>query len=229
MSGHLDYEINKELGECYLFMGELDKAEEYYRKAVGSNGIHPDPYIGLATVAVQRGELTDAMKMYEKAHKIEPTDKSLSGIALIRMENGEKENAYSMFVEAIKMNPENMVALFSLIRLGHELERVQEIVPYLRDYLEIDPAKHEVRYSLAGCLACLEQRTRPGNSLRSFSRWTPSLKPPRKCSKRSSLNNGLPSPLISRPVRFGWRGGESASAAKIRHRWRGMTQTGRLP
>ena len=158
MSGHLDYEINKELGECYLFMGELEKAEEYYKKAMSSNGIHPDPYIGLATVAVQRGELTDAMAMYEKAHKIEPNDKSLSGIALIRMENGEKENAYSMFVEAIKMNPENMVALFSLIRLGHELDRVAQIIPYLRDCLEIDPAKHEVRYSLAGCLACLEQK-----------------------------------------------------------------------
>ena len=53
---HLDYEINKELGECYLFMGDLDKAEEYYRKAASSNGVHPDPYLGLATIAVQRGE-----------------------------------------------------------------------------------------------------------------------------------------------------------------------------
>jgi len=158
MSGHLDYEINKELGECYLFMGELDKAEEYYKKAVSSNGIHPDPYIGLATVAVQRGDLNDALTMYEKAHKIEPTDKSLSGIALIYMENGDKENAYSLFVEAIKMNPENMVALFSLIRLGHEMDRVADIMPYLKSYLEIDPAKHEVRYSLAGCFACLEQK-----------------------------------------------------------------------
>ncbi|MFH1915443.1 MAG: tetratricopeptide repeat protein [Pseudomonadota bacterium] len=157
MSGHLDYEINKELGECYLFMGELDKAEEYYRKAASSNGVHPDPYLGLATVAVQRGNLAAALVMYEKAHKVAPTDKSLSGIALIRMENGEKENAYSLFVEAIRMNPENMVALFSLIRLGHELERVADIIPHLRNYLEIDPAKHEVRFSLAGCLMCTGQ------------------------------------------------------------------------
>ncbi|QGY40627.1 tetratricopeptide repeat protein [Pseudodesulfovibrio cashew] len=158
MSGHLDYEINKELGECYLFMGELDKAEEYYKKAVSSNGIHPDPYLGLATVAVQRGDLDDAIVMYQKAHKIEPSDKSLSGIALIRMENGEKEEAFSLFSEAIEMNPENMVALYSLIRLGHELERVEQIVPYLEAHLEIDPAKHEVRYSLAGCFICLDQK-----------------------------------------------------------------------
>ena len=38
MDNHLDYEINKELGECYLFMGDLDKAEEYYRKAVANDG-----------------------------------------------------------------------------------------------------------------------------------------------------------------------------------------------
>jgi tetratricopeptide (TPR) repeat protein len=155
MSGHLDYEINKELGECYLFMGELDKAEEYYKKAVSSNGVHPDPYLGLATVAVQRGDLEDAELMYRKAHKIEPSDKSLSGIALIRMENGDRDEAFSLFVEAIELNPENMVALFSLIRLGHELERIGEI----------DPAKHEVRYSLAGCLACVGQKDAAVNEL----------------------------------------------------------------
>lgn len=151
MSGHLDYEINKELGECYLFMGELDKAEEYYQKAVSSNGVHSDPYIGLATVAIQRGDLDDAMSMYEKAHKIEPTDKSLSGIGLIKMEKGDKEEAFSVFMEAVAMNPENMVALFSIIRLGHELDCVSEIIPSLETALEIDPGKHEVRYSLAGC------------------------------------------------------------------------------
>lgn len=168
MSGHLDYEINKELGECYLFMGELDKAEEYYKKAVGSNGIHSDPYLGLATVAVQRGELDAAVSMYEKAHKIEPSDKSLSGIALIRMENGEMEESFSMFIEAVGLNPENMVALFSLIKLGHELDRVAEIVPHLENYLEIDPAKQEVRYSLAGCYAVLDQKDAAREQLESI-------------------------------------------------------------
>ena len=66
-------------------MGELDKAEDYYKKAASSNGIHPDPYLGLATIAVQRGDLDGALDLYSKAHGIDATDKTFAGIGLIRM------------------------------------------------------------------------------------------------------------------------------------------------
>jgi tetratricopeptide (TPR) repeat protein len=161
----LDYEINKELGECYLFMGELDKAEEYYSKAAKSNGVHPDPFLGLATIAVQRGDLDSAMSLYGKAPDIEPSDKSLSGIGLILMEIGEQAEAYDHFIKALERNPENMVALFSLIRLGHELERVDQVVPHLKNCLEADPAKAEVRYALAGCLVCLDRKQEASEEL----------------------------------------------------------------
>lgn len=148
---HLDYEINKELGECYLFMGELDKAEDYYKKAASSNGIHPDPYLGLATIAVQRGDLASALILYTKAHGIDANDKTFAGIGLVKMEQGEKEEAFGLFIEALAKNPENMVALLSVIRLGHELEKLPQIIPALENYLSIHPGKSEVRYSLAGC------------------------------------------------------------------------------
>ena len=82
MSNQLDYEINKELGECYLFMGDFDKAEEYYRKAASSNTQSAAPYMGLATVAVQRSELDKALVLYQKAAAVEETDKALCGIGL---------------------------------------------------------------------------------------------------------------------------------------------------
>lgn len=153
MSSHLDYEINKELGECYLFMGDLDKAEEYYRKAMSSNGVHPEPYLGLATIAVHKGDLDGAFTFYRKAADIEATDKSLSGMALIEIERGDIESAFNHFSQALDHNPANMVALFSIIRLGHAMNLLDEVVPYLEAYLAIDPLKHEIRYSLAGCLA----------------------------------------------------------------------------
>lgn len=158
MSEHLDYEINKELGECYLFMGELDKAQEYYEKAAKSNGIHPDPYMGLATVAVQRGDLDSALGMYRKAHGIESTDKTHAGIGLILMEQEQKDEAFEHFASALSINGVNMVALFSMVRLGHELERLTEIVPYLENALDIEGDKTDLRYALAGSLVCLERK-----------------------------------------------------------------------
>ncbi len=155
---HLDYEINKELGECYLFMGELDKAEDYYKKAAGSNGVHPDPYIGLATIAIQRGEYDSAMTLYEKAHSVEVTDKSFAGMGLIQMETSKQIDAFASFSEALTINPSNMVALFGIIRIGHESEMVAEAVPFLERFLEIEPEKHEVRYSLAGCFICMDMK-----------------------------------------------------------------------
>jgi tetratricopeptide (TPR) repeat protein len=165
MSGQLDYEINKELGECYLFMGDLDKAEEYYAKAMTNNGVHPDPYLGLATIAVQRGELERAMTLYRKASTIEADDRSLSGMALIEMERGEAAEAFTHFKGALAKNPENLVALFGLVRLAHADDRMEEILPYLKDYLAVDPLKHEVRFTLAGCLVNLGRHAEAGAEL----------------------------------------------------------------
>ena len=165
MSGQLDYEINKELGECYLFMGDLDKAEEYYGKAMTNNGVHPDPYLGLATIAVQRGNLDQAMTFYRQASTIEPDDRALSGMALIEMERGESGEAFTHFKGALAKNPENLVALFGLVRLGHGEERIEEVLPYLQDYLAVDPLKQEVRFTLAGCLVSLGRHAEAGAEL----------------------------------------------------------------
>lgn len=155
MSSHLDYEINKELGECYLFMGELDKAESYYQKAASNNGVHPDPYLGLATIAVQRGDLGRAMTLYRKADDISSSDKSLAGMAMIAMEQGEHDRAFELNLKALALKAENLVALFGLVQLAHVLGRTAEAVEPLASYLDVEPAKSEVRYALAGCLvAC---------------------------------------------------------------------------
>lgn len=157
MSNHLDYEINKELGECYLFMGDLEKAQEYYDKAVTCNGVHPDPYLGLATIAVQKGELDKALVLYKKAAEIARDDKSLAGMGLVEMELGKNEEAFEHFKEAIGINAENLIAIFMMVQLGHTLGRIEETIPHMENFLAIDADKHDVRYSLAGCLACLDR------------------------------------------------------------------------
>lgn len=152
MSDHLDYEINKELGECYLFMGDMDKAEEYYQKAASSNGIHPDPYLGLATIAVQRGDLEQALGLYRRAAGIEPNDKALAGMALVELEKGEHESALEHFNKALELNPDNTVAVFGLVQTGFAMDRLEAVTEPLLAILEAAPQKSDVRFSLAGCL-----------------------------------------------------------------------------
>lgn len=151
MGNHLDYEINKELGECYLFMGDLDKAEDYYKKAVSSNGVHPDPYLGLATIAMQRGALDDAYMMYSKATSIAPSDKSLAGMALVLMEHGKHEEAYEYFQKALDRNPQNLIALHGFLQEGFQLDRLDEVVTRLRTCIDLQPDQQAVRFALAGC------------------------------------------------------------------------------
>lgn len=152
---NLDYEINKELGECYLFMGELEKAEAYYKKASGSNDVHPDPYLGLATIAIQRGEIDDALTLYKKANAIEPTDKSLGGIGLVLMEKGEKDDALNFFIKALEYNPQNMLLINAALQEAHGLNRLADMVPCLEAALDLNPELHAVRFALTGCFVHL--------------------------------------------------------------------------
>ncbi|MBR3664583.1 MAG: tetratricopeptide repeat protein [Desulfovibrio sp.] len=155
MSNQMDYEINKELGECYLFMGDFDKAEEYYRKAAENNTESAAPYMGLATVAVQRSELDKALVLYKKAASVEASDKAYCGIGLVYMEMGEHEEAYTWFTKALDLTANNVVALNCLVREAYHLNRVDMILPYLEGAISTSPEGEAIRVTLAGCLMSL--------------------------------------------------------------------------
>jgi tetratricopeptide (TPR) repeat protein len=154
MSMQIDYEINKELGECYLFMSEFDKAAEYYRKAVAAAPEIADPYMGLATIAVQRSDLDEALALYAKAASLAPSDKALAGLALVEMEKGRHDDACTHFMAALDVNPGNIFAINGLVQEGYYLDRLEDVVPYLESALGIEDTE-SLRYALAGCLTAL--------------------------------------------------------------------------
>lgn len=154
MSTHIDYEINKELGECYLFMGDFAKAQTYYEKAVMAAPDQADAYLGLATVAVQMGNLDAAVVNYAKAGELKVSDKPLTGLGLIAMETGNHTDAFGHFKKALDINPVSMVAINGLVQEGYFLDRLDEIIPYLRAAIAEEDAE-PVRYALAGCLTAL--------------------------------------------------------------------------
>ena len=97
----IDYEINKELGECYLFMGELEKARGYYQKAAAADSAAVDPFLGLAAIAVSEGDLNAALTLYRKAHAVAPGVKSLPGMAMVEAELGRPDEAFADYAEVL--------------------------------------------------------------------------------------------------------------------------------
>ncbi|MDR1686728.1 MAG: tetratricopeptide repeat protein [Desulfovibrio sp.] len=154
MMNHVDYEINKELGECYLFMGEYDKARDYYHKAVECDAGMIDPYLGLAAVAVHKGDYDDALALYRKAHQVSPGEKSLAGMGMMEVEQGSYPEAFGHFSAALGHNPGNMMAVNSLVQLGYVLNRLEDVLPHLEAALEPGDTP-AVRYTLAACLIAL--------------------------------------------------------------------------
>lgn len=154
MNNYLDYEINKELGECYLFMGEYEKAQEYYEKAAKNSDTHAAPYMGLATIAVHKGELDIAYTHYHRAVELEETDKTLTGLGLAAMSTDNHDEAFYLFSRAIRLNPINSVALSCLIEEAYLLQRVAEVLEYLEKQYELTQ-EINIRVTLAGCLISL--------------------------------------------------------------------------
>ncbi|MDR2050865.1 MAG: tetratricopeptide repeat protein [Deltaproteobacteria bacterium] len=155
MSKHIDYEINRELGECYLFMGELDKAETYYRKAVECGCKHTDAFFGLAAISIKRGRLDEAGGHYRDALALAPEeDKALTGLGLVEIEQGAAEEAFAHLHAALNLNPGNLIAMNALLQLSYRMERVDEMFPHLKRALQ-EEDNNSIRFILAGCLSYL--------------------------------------------------------------------------
>lgn len=152
MSKHIDYEINRELGECYLFMGEFDKAADYYEKAIACNTGKTEPHIGLAAIAIQKGDLEKGRGYYLAAVELAPSDKAYTGLGLVEMERGDDADAFTHFGEALKLAPGNMIATNGMLQLGYKLGRLEEVLPHLEASLGLED-NDTVRFTLAGCLS----------------------------------------------------------------------------
>lgn len=157
MSNLLDYEINKELGECYLFMGEYDKAKEYYEKAAASTNEFNAPEMGLATIAVQLGDLDTAMVHYKKALEIEKTDNAYTGLALVEMNKDMHKEAYENFKKALDLDLSNTVALGCLVQEAYALDKVDEAFGYVERFYE-ESKDPKIRITMAGCLIYLGRK-----------------------------------------------------------------------
>lgn len=150
----IDYEINKELGECYLFMGELERARDYYLKALKHSSEFAEPYMGLAAVALSEGDVKAAYEHYTKANSVAPGPKPLTGMAMVEVELGKHDEAFTHYGQVLEQDPGNMMVINNMLQLAYATSKLDAMVPFLQASLEAGDTE-VVRYALAACLTNL--------------------------------------------------------------------------
>ncbi|MBI2627232.1 MAG: tetratricopeptide repeat protein, partial [Parcubacteria group bacterium] len=63
--------INNNLGNLYFNQGNNEKAEEYYRQAIGADDSFPQPHFNIGSILQSRGDISGAIKEFEKAIAID--------------------------------------------------------------------------------------------------------------------------------------------------------------
>jgi len=147
----LQFDIYQQLGECYTFTGDIDKALEHFHTARKLMPTSEQPLIGIGTSLIQQKKFLEAEQCFHEALALQPhSDRALAGLALVSQEAGRITESLSLYRQAMDENPTNLTALMGVIQTAYALERFDTAITYLRAYLEHYPANTKILYCLAG-------------------------------------------------------------------------------
>ena len=121
------------LGNSYLEIGNFDKAEDYYRKAITFNPKDPSYYESLATLLRKKraADVDEAIALLNKALRLDPAAPGPKlQLALCFESNGDLAKAQGLLEEAVREQPDLLPAHVALARVysheGKKLEADQE-------------------------------------------------------------------------------------------------------
>jgi tetratricopeptide (TPR) repeat protein len=121
------------LGNSYLAIGNFERAEDYYRKAITFNPKDPSYYEALATLLRKKraADVDEAIALLDKALRLDPADPRVKlELALCLESKRDLAKAQGLLEEAVRKQPDLLPAHVALARVysheGKKLEADQE-------------------------------------------------------------------------------------------------------
>ncbi|MFH1353355.1 MAG: tetratricopeptide repeat protein [bacterium] len=134
-------EIEMYLGLAFLNLGEKEKAEDFFKKAVNLDPENAAVYHSLARIYIEAEEWREAIKCLDKCVEVSGENSDgyfLKGVCLDSLK--DRESASAEFEKALKLDPSNHRALnymsYSWAEQGVELKKAEE---YINRALRIEP------------------------------------------------------------------------------------------
>lgn len=132
------------LGTIWREKGDLNKAEEYYRKAVELNFASWEAHYFLATVLRENKKCPEAVEHYALLVKAKPDfADALAGMGLCFEEMGEDEKAIALYIEALKNKPTMHEIRLKLIKLFIKHDNLEAARRNIMSLRVLDPLNQE--------------------------------------------------------------------------------------
>lgn len=101
-------EVSLALAELHQARGELDAAERLYRRAESDPARRPAAYVGLAYVAMERGDQARAMELLQLALKLRPGDADVhANLGYLHYLGGRIQDAIAAYRRSVALAPGN--------------------------------------------------------------------------------------------------------------------------
>jgi len=144
------YDVLKELGDCYVSVGEYEKARESYDKATVLAPDEAGPYIGFGVIAMQTAELADAETAFKVARRLDPQcSEAYCGLAMICQQRADAAGAFDMYLKSLELDSDNLTALLGLFQSSCAMRSFSKVIYYLGLYLDAHPGDITVMFCLA--------------------------------------------------------------------------------
>lgn len=132
------------LGTIWREKGDLDKAEQYYRKAVELNFAGWEAHYFLATVLREKKKCAEAIEHYGILVKAKPDfADALAGMGLCFEDMGDDEKAIALYIEALKSKPTMHEIRLRLIKLYLKHGDMDSAIRNIMSLRVLDPLNQE--------------------------------------------------------------------------------------
>ena len=168
ISSHVDVDAELDKALSFHQAGNLQQAEEGYRKILKASPQNEDALHLLGVLVFQLGQYNTASDLILQAIKLNPRQSCFfDSLGTVLKAQQDTEKAMQAYSRALETDPNNFKAYNNLGVLLHEIGKGQESIQVLRKAIEINPRYDEAIYNLG---LALQAQGNLAESIQSYNR-----------------------------------------------------------